>query len=177
MSEGKAPQYKALKEQGFKSAILAPIANETELLGILELVSEEPFILNSINANKLVDVMPFILMAVERSKREEEHFIEALIQQECTSIHPSVYWKFEQEARIFLKEQLKGNQASFNKIAFKNVYPLFGQIDIKGSSMARNTATRKDLVLQLTEVKSIFKLASKVENIPYKDQLADQIDN
>ncbi|MBT8324334.1 MAG: GAF domain-containing protein, partial [Winogradskyella sp.] len=177
LSEGKAPQYKALKEQGFKSAILAPIANETELLGILELVSEEPYILNSINANKLVDVMPFILMAVERSKREEEHFIEALIQQECTSIHPSVYWKFEQEARIFLKEQLKGNQASFNKIAFKNVYPLFGQIDIKGSSMARNTATRKDLVLQLTEVKSIFKLARKFEDLPYYDQLTFQIDN
>ncbi|WCO01253.1 GAF domain-containing protein [Psychroserpens ponticola] len=175
LSKGKAPQYKTLKEQHIKSAIFAPIANEKELLGILEIVSEEPKVLNSINANKLNDVMSFIVTAVERSKNEEENLIEAIIQTECTSIHPSVHWRFKKEAKNFIKEQLKGNEPNFNKIAFENIYPLFGQIDIKGSSEARNSATRKDLSIQLTAIKSIVTNALQIENLPIYEQFLYQI--
>ena len=175
LSKGKAPQYKALKAQGIKSAILAPIADDDELLGILELVSDKPKVLNSINANKLVDVMPHIVSTVLRSRKEEENLIEAIIQQECTSIHPSVYWKFEKEAKNFIKEQLKGNQVAFNKIAFDDIYPLYGQIDIKGSSEARNWATKQDLTLQLTAVKSILEAAFKTELLPIYEQFIYQI--
>ncbi len=177
LSKGKAPQYRILKNQGIKSAILAPIANENELLGILELVSNKPKVLNSINANRLADVMPFILTAVERSKKEEENLIEAVIQQECTSIHPSVHWKFKKEAKNFIKEQILGNPVAFRKIAFENIYPLYGQIDIKGSSDARNKATQSDLTLQLRAAKAIMKRAFEIESLPIYEQIIFQIDN
>lgn len=177
LSNGKAPQYKTLKEQHIKSAILAPIANDEGLMGILEIVSEQPKVLNSINANKLIDVMPFIVTAVERSKREEENLIEAVIQQECTSIHPSVNWRFVKEARQFIKDQFIGNEPSFNKIAFNNIYPLFGQIDIKGSSEARNFATQKDLMIQLESIKLIINNAFELEQLPIYEQFLFQINN
>ncbi|MFK7783001.1 GAF domain-containing protein [Psychroserpens sp.] len=175
LSKGKAPQIKTLKHQNIKSAILAPIANEDGLLGILEIVSEEPKVLNSINANKLNDVMPFIVSAVERSKNEEENLVEAIIQTECTSIHPSVHWRFEKEARNFIKDQLNGKEPNFNKIAFDNIYPLYGQIDIKGSSEARNSATRDDLTIQLNALKSIVENALKIESLPIYEQFLFQI--
>lgn len=175
ISKGKAPQYKILKEQGIKSAILAPIVDNNELLGVLELVSYQPKVLNSINANKLVDVMPYITSAVLRSKREEENLIEAIIQQECTSIEPSVYWKFEKEAKRFLHEQMKGNQVSFRQISFENVYPLFGQIDIKGSSVARNLATQKDLKLQLDLAKNVVDKLIEEQPLPIYEQIVFQI--
>lgn len=177
LSKGKSPQYKTLKEQNIKSAILAPIANEDGLMGILEIVSDEPKVLNSINANKLVDVMPFIVSAVERSKNEEQNLIEAIIQQECTSIHPSVNWRFVKEARNFIKDQINGNKPSFNKISFENIYPLFGQIDIKGSSEARNFATQKDLSIQLESIKLIIENAFKIEKLPIYEQFLFQINN
>jgi hypothetical protein len=177
LSKGKAPQYKTLKAQNIKSAILAPIANDEGLMGILEIVSEQPKVLNSINANKLVDVMPFIVSAVERSKSEEQNLIEAIIQQECTSIHPSVNWRFEKEARNFIKDQMSGNEPNFNKIAFENIYPLFGQIDIKGSSEARNSATQKDLTIQLESIKSIIEHAFELENLPIYEQFLYQIND
>jgi len=177
LSKGKSPQYKTLKDQNIKSAILAPIANEKGLMGILEIVSEKPKILNSINANKLNDVMPFIVSAVERSKNEEENLVEAIIQTECTSIHPSVHWRFEKEARNFIKDQLNGNEPNFNKIAFENIYPLYGQIDIKGSSEARNFATREDLTIQLKAIKSIIENAFQIENLPIYEQFLYQINN
>lgn len=177
LSKGKVPQYKILKAQGIRSAILAPIANDEGLMGILEIVSEQPKVLNSINANKLVDVMPFIVSAVERSKDEEQNVIEAVIQKECTSIHPSVNWRFEKEARHFIQSQYNGEKPSFNKIAFENIYPLFGQIDIKGSSEARNIATQKDLTLQLKSIKSVIAKALELENLPVYEQYIFQIND
>ncbi|HMB99606.1 MAG TPA: hypothetical protein VKN14_01075 [Flavobacteriaceae bacterium] len=176
MSKGKAPQINSFKEQGIKSVILAPIANQNELLGILELVSYKPKALNSINANKLTDVIPFILSAVERSKAERENLIEAIIQQECTSIHPSVHWRFREEAGNFIREHAKGNEVSFKKITFEDVYPLYGQIDIKGSSEARNKATIRDLKLQLNETKDIIDEVLKSNYLPIYEELIFQID-
>jgi len=177
LSKGKAPQINSFKEQGIKSVVLAPIANNKELLGILEFVSYKPKVLNSINANKLTDVMPFILSAVERSKAERENLIEAIIQQECTSIHPSVHWRFKDEASNFIRELAKGNDVSFKKLTFEDVYPLYGQIDIKGSSEARNTATVKDLKLQLNEAKEIIEDVLKINNLPIYEELIFQIDS
>jgi len=170
-------ELNVLKDQGIKSAILAPIADGDELLGVLEIVSEQPKVLNSVNANKLSEVMPFIVGSIKRAKREENNLIEAIIQQECTSIHPSVYWKFEKAARQFLKEkQHSGNQVTFNKIAFDNVYPLFGQIDVKGSSEARNQATQKDLSLQLKLVSIIVDSLIAAYNLPIYEQLKFQVE-
>ena len=175
ISKGNAPHVKVLHEQGYKSAIFAPIANDDGLMGVIEIVSKKPQALNSINANKLVDVMPFIISAVERSKNEEENLIEAIIQKECTSIHPSVHWKFEQEARNYIKEEWSGKEPSFNKIAFENIYPLYGQIDIKGSSEARNWATQQDITLQLNTVKHVLEAASNLEELPIYEQYIYQI--
>ncbi|NER14634.1 GAF domain-containing protein [Leptobacterium flavescens] len=176
MSGGIAP-YKNLKEQGYKSAILAPIADKGRLLGVLELVSTRPKELNSINANKLIDVMPFIISTVLRSKAEEENYIEAIIQHECTSIHNSVYWRFEKEARRFLMENAKGNQTSFKEIAFKDVYPLYGQVDIKGSSIARNEAIQTDLIIQLSLLNEIFSCSLKEEQLPVYEEIQFRINN
>ena len=176
-SNGQAPHIDVLHAQGIQSAIFAPIANDEGVMGILEIVSEQPKVLNSINANKLADIMPYIVSAVERSKNDEANLIEAIIQKECTSIHPSVHWRFEKEAKEFIKEDFNGGKPSFSKIAFDNIYPLYGQIDIKGSSEARNWATKQDLTLQLDAVKSILLNASKIEDLPIYEQFIYQINN
>ncbi|MGY0391630.1 GAF domain-containing protein [Bizionia sp. KMM 8389] len=175
-TQGKVPHIKVLYDQGFKSAIFAPIANKEGLMGILELVSEEPKVLNSINANKLDDVMPYIVATVERSKTDQENLIEAVIQQECTSIHPSVHWRFKQAAQAFITEnKLQNKNVPFRKISFENVYPLFGQIDVKGSSEARNLATQRDLLEQLMHAKQIIGKASLYLNMPVYEQVIFQI--
>ncbi|MEW4923803.1 GAF domain-containing protein [Algibacter sp. 2305UL17-15] len=175
IAKGRAPHITSLHEQGIKSAIFAPIANDEGLMGIIEIVSPTPQMLNSINANKLTDVMPFIVSAVERSKNDEENLIEAIIQKECTSIHPSVHWRFAKEAKNFIKDEMEGKEGSFNKIAFDNIYPLYGQIDIKGSSEARNKATREDLTLQLQAIKSVLDKAFDIEALPIYEQFIYQI--
>ncbi|NNJ81007.1 MAG: GAF domain-containing protein, partial [Flavobacteriaceae bacterium] len=141
--------YKTLHKQKIGSAIIAPLVSQGTLLGVMELVSPNAQELNSINANKLLDIMPYLVDSVRQSKEREQNEIELLIQAECTSIHPSVHWKFKKEAeRVIRSKFYEENPSSFHEVVFEDVYPLFGQIDIKGSSTARNDATQQDLVLQ-----------------------------
>ncbi|SNY94589.1 GAF domain-containing protein [Flagellimonas pacifica] len=174
-SNGEQP-YKNLHEQGIKSAILAPIASDGNLLGVLELVSTTVNELNSINANKLEDVMPFIISAVLRSIEEEENLIDAIIQHECTTVHSSVYWKFQEEAKRFMADELEGNQPVFKEIVFKDVYPLYGQIDIKESSKHRNLSIQRDLMIQLSEINGVLTEAFKKFKLPIYEELMFRVD-
>ncbi len=163
--------YKNLIAQGINSAIIAPIKSEGKLLGILEIVSPNVQELNSINANKLQDVMPYLVDSVLRSKAKAENELELIIQQECTSIHPSVHWKFRQEARQFMRAMVEEKPVSFKEVVFEDVYPLYGQIDIKGSSNARNHAIQKDLVLQLTGIAKVINKIIESDPMPIYEQL------
>jgi len=176
LSDGMAP-YKNLKEEGYKSAIFAPIANEDMLLGVLELTSPNKGELNSINAQKLDDIMPYIVTAVLRSKSEEENLIDAVIQNECTSVHSSVYWKFQKEAKNFIKESLEGLQPSFKEIVFKDVSPLYGQIDIRDSSKSRNGAIQRDLMIQLSSISKVLTEAWQKTKLPIYEELIFRVGN
>lgn len=164
--------YKKLHDQNVGSAIIASLVSNKEILGILEIVSPHKYDLNTINANKLLDIMPYLVDSVRRNKQQFEDEKELLIQEECTSIHNSVHWKFKKEAERVLQARALGDEdVVFKEIVFQNVYPLFGQIDIKGSSVARNDATQKDLLLQLDHVNKIITRIFKIDELPIYEQL------
>lgn len=141
-----------LLSQGIQSCILAPVVKDDKILGIIELVSSMPRELNSLNANKLDTVMPFIIDTIERYELDFQNKIEVIIQHEYTTIHPSVYWKFQKEARKYILEENLNPDYIFKEIVFKDVYPLYGQIDIKESSDTRNRAAQTDIKNQLNSL-------------------------
>ncbi len=166
-----------LKEQNIQSALFATIMDKGKVLGILEIVSPNPNELNTINANKLKDIMPFLIDFVVRSKEKLTNDLELIIQNECTSIHSSVHWKFLKEAKQYYIESLGENTPVFKEIIFKNVYPLYGQVDIKGSSEARNNATKKDLSLQLSIVLKLIQEIDKIEPLLIYEQYQHRIES
>ncbi|MFD1096367.1 GAF domain-containing protein [Salegentibacter chungangensis] len=166
-----------LQENDVKSCILAPVAKNNKLLGVLELVSKRKNELNSINAIKLDDILPYIVTAVERNRTDFENRIKAVIQSECTSIHPSVLWVFEKEAKKFIKDLDEDGLASFKDIAFKDIHPLYGQIDIVASSEARNEAIQKDLLHQLELILKLIEKAYKTEELPIYEQVKFRIED
>ena len=166
---------KNLLAQEVHSAILAPIAKNGKLLGVLELVSYRKNELNSVNATKLEDILPYIVTAVERNRNEFRNQIKAVIQSECTSIHPSVLWVFEKEAKQYIKDYEEDGLASFKDIVFEDVFPLFGQIDIIASSEARNEAIQKDLLEQLKIIEGLVIEAEKKEKLDIYEQVKFRI--
>jgi hypothetical protein len=154
-----------LLSQNIKSFILAPVIKNNVLLGILELVSPRTKELNSINANKLEVVMPFLTDSIDRLIGELENQVQAFIQEEYTTIHNSVYWKFKEEAEKALSNATVNEQNVPEEIVFPDVYPLYGQVDIKGSSEIRNTSVQNDLRYQLKTLLSVLKEISALSKI------------
>ncbi|MBS7564083.1 GAF domain-containing protein [Mucilaginibacter sp. Bleaf8] len=142
--------------QGARSFILAPIVKNGVLLGVIEVVSLRPRELNSINANKLDIVIPFLTETLERLIVELRNKIQAIIYDKYTTIHASVYWRFRAEAQKYMLSKQAGQSYQFNDVLFEDVYPLYGQIDVKGSSDARNEALKKDLQRQLTDLSALL---------------------
>lgn len=163
--------YKKLLDQGIKSAIFAAIVSEGRILGILELTSSKVNELNTINANRLNGIMPFLADSVVRAKKNLENQLELIVQEECTSIHNSVHWKFRKEAKRYFESITEGTPTFFREIVFNDVHPLYGQVDIKGSSEARNEATKRDLAEQLEYVRGVLKKLNKLEPLPIYDQM------
>ncbi|MFD1602676.1 GAF domain-containing protein [Flavobacterium artemisiae] len=145
-----------LLRQGIQSCVFAPVTKDGHLLGVIELVSENPRDLNSVNATKLELVLPYLTDTIDRYNTDMQHQVEAIIQREYTTIHPSVYWKFKKESQNYFQNNNPTKDYIFKEIVFKNVFPLYGQIDIKGSSEHRNDTVRKDLKNQLNTILEIF---------------------
>ena len=179
LSTGKNTVLSQLQKQGFKSCIIAPIVVDEMLIGTLEIVSPNKNDLTSINASKLDIIMPYLIATSKRSIQETENYIKAIIQNECTAIHPTVLWKFEEEAERFMQNTIvnNGTKANFKDVVFNHVYPLFGQIDIIGSSTVRNEAIQSDFIKQLQLVKAIFTNAYQEESLAFYEQVVLQIED
>lgn len=139
-----------LLAEDIRSIILAPVIKNGILLGVLELVSSTAKALNSVNAHKLEMVMPFLTDTVERGVSEFQNQVQAIIQNYYTTIHTSVYWRFREEAQKLIHARRQGESYALKEVIFNDVYPLYGQIDIKGSSEARNSSIQHDLKNQLS---------------------------
>ncbi|MEX0996861.1 MAG: GAF domain-containing protein [Flavobacteriaceae bacterium] len=155
----------SLKHRNFGSCILAPILNGDQLLGVLEIVSHQKNALNDVNVYKLEGVIPYIAATLGKKIRSYEDRLKAVIQSECTSIHPSVFWAFEDEAKRFIKKKQKKDLAIFKDITFNDVFPLYGQIDMIGSSDLRNEAIQNDLLYILNLAQEIISKADQENDV------------
>lgn len=173
------PYLNFLKEQNVRSFILAPIKKTDAFQAYIEIISDTPYALNTINANKLNDLMPLINDTFERYHYELKNEVDAIIQREYTTIHPSVNWKFENEAkRYFYAKNSTDNVPTdeiLKEIVFENVYPLYGETDIKGSTAFRRKATVTDLKKQLKEILSILENAKTKEQSLLFDQRISEV--
>ncbi len=159
-----------LKAQNVKSFIFVPLVDNDKFMGLLELSSSRVRELNSVNANRLGFVLPFIKEKVSHVFSETENQIEAVIQKEYTAIHPSVKWRFQEEALKYLNNKMLDREYLLKEILFENVYPLYGQIDVQGSSDSRNTAIQSDLIHQTKDLIALFETVAEVYHLPLFDQ-------
>jgi len=171
------PFYKNLISKGIGSILIIPIKETNNKdLAIIEIASPRPFELNSINQHKLKDIIPVFESSVERASKEHQNILEATIQEYYTSIHSSVKWRFYEAAEKYHNAvSKKQDNVKLDEIVFEEVFPLFGQSDIKGSSMARNQAIKEDITTQLTMAVNVLKEALLNEELPIYAELMFRI--
>jgi hypothetical protein len=167
----------ALLEKGIRSLLLAPLTDaEGKIISIFELASPEPYRLNAFILTQMEEFISLTEMGADRFIQEMENAIRLTIQQEFTSIHPSVEWKFRNVAsKCFWERIVEERQYSPEPIVFKNVYPLYGQADIVGSSTQRNNSIQTDLIDNLDRLFELLIACRKEVRFHLLDVYGEQV--
>ncbi|UII22414.1 GAF domain-containing protein [Fulvivirga ligni] len=160
-----------LVKKGIENVVVAPLIHEGLVLGIIELGSPEAGKLNALTASRLYNVMPMFTAAVRRVLADMQTEVRALIQEECTAIHPTVEWKFIESGFDLMHKRRKGLPAKFDNIVFPKVYPIYGLADIRNSSGERAYAIQQDLTNNLKQVQKVLQDIIAVKNMPILNEI------
>jgi GAF domain-containing protein len=164
-----------LRQKGYRSLYVAPLQYRDRLLGVLALKSTRAGALNALSIAHLYPVLPLFAVALNRSLEQLEQRIQTVIKEECTAIHPSVEWRFQQAALNYIQHKEEG-VSGLEPIVFDQVYPLFGVSDIRGSSEHRNAAIQADLIEHFHLTKEIIQLAHEHRPLPILASFSHRID-
>ncbi len=145
------PLQDAIKKAGFHYYVLAPVYFNDVLVGVLETgAAEGATILSDMQFAKLKPAIPYISQLLKKMIDKFNIAIDSIVKDKFTVIQPSVQWKFNEVAwHYFRSNDIEHKNNALEKIAFKNVYPLYGAVDIRNSTLERNQALREDLQVQL----------------------------
>lgn len=165
-----------IQHHNTRSLMIAPLVFKGECIGLLDLGSPEIGGLNPMDAVIMSNIQPLFSIAIKRALEDLEHRIQSLIKEKCTAIHPSVEWRFQKAALNHFETRQEGRIREMESIIFKDVYPLYGASDIRGSTNERNLATQKDLTEHLDMALNVIRLAEQHKPLLFLKELAGRID-
>jgi len=172
---GMAPFIAPVFEQGAQSYIYYPMRNGEGLIGYLELASRTKNALTQQTVMDLEPAIPLISLAVLKCRDEFHDRIEKVIREKFTALQQSVEWKF---AEVAWEHLHNNDKSAFSKnVIFENVYPLYGAVDIRNSSLERSHAIQKDLKEHLILVADILVQLQSFMQLPLLEGLEFKNDN
>lgn len=160
-----------LLANGVNNLLLAPLVDDGETIGMLELATSTPGTLSPISAHRVENILPMFTAAVKRVKEEMNTEVRALIQEECTAIHSSVQWRFFEAGVNLMNKRRTDDKAALEEIVFKDVFPLYGLADVRNSSTERNNAIQKDLQQNLKLVKNLLLRIHSQKKLPIVEEV------
>ncbi|HEY5966613.1 MAG TPA: hypothetical protein VIU35_01490 [Chitinophagaceae bacterium] len=163
-------------DQGYRSLILAPLKHYGDLWGILEIGSDHEGKLNYKHIGKLDVAIPLFTRAIEKSAESLDNQIDKVIKEQFTAVQPSVEWKFTEAAYNYIIQKQQGKDPKPERIAFESVYPLYGAIDIRNSSVERSQSIQLDFIEQLQMAASVIKKAQDTMPFPLLQEVQFKID-
>lgn len=162
-----------LLDNGICSHAIVPLLIEGKVVGMLEFGSALPGSLSMLQIKMLYDLFPVFAIALKRAQEEWDDKVRALIQEEFTAIHPTVEWRFRQEASAILNNV--DSTLVREPIIFEDIVPIYGASDIRGSSVERNKAIQADLTEQLEKAYEILAKEREIRDIPLLNDMAFKI--
>lgn len=141
----------ALKAEGVISYAVLPVFYNKKLVGAIEAYSRQKGLINEKMFTLLESAKELLSQLMYNSLSALEAEIESVIKEKYTRLQPSVQWKFVEAAWKHLqsKKDIEGSSAAeLEEIGFKDVYPLYGAVDIRNSTIERNAAMLKDTAIQ-----------------------------
>lgn len=179
LSRTSGAQNRLLKyyaDEGGKSLILCPLKCEDgDLIGLLEIMSDVESKFQYTHLSRINPAIELFTLALEKTAESLEGQIDKTIREHFTAIQPAVEWKFTEAAFHYLQHR-HTEMGKMPPIAFENVYPLYGSIDVRNSSVERSNAIQLDLLEQLTLANEVLEKACKLVDFPLLKETQFRID-
>jgi hypothetical protein len=115
-----------------------------------------------------------IAQLLQHTIDEFETRIEAIVKENFTSLQPAVEWKFNEVAWQYDQLQQQGQEPALESIFFKGVYPLYGAVDIRNSTMERNGALRRDMEIQFRLLTEALTSLQQAVNLQLVEEIMHQ---
>lgn len=167
----KEPLLKILKYAGVESFALIAVVFLKKVVGVLEVYSNEKVFIDQVLLSRLQGAMPYIGQLVKHISDEFADSIEQAVSDNFTSIKSSVKWKFNEVVGTHLKNSRDISTAKIGSVKFEKLYPFYGAIDIRQSSIERNNAVLEDITVQIELLERILTDLSSVLSAPYDELL------
>ncbi|MFC3563033.1 GAF domain-containing protein [Pedobacter jamesrossensis] len=168
----KDPFLRVLKAAGVCSYSVLPIYYNTQLAGVLEVYSNEEIIVDDKILSRLRPAMPLIGQLFQYSIEEFNAKMDAVLMDKFTALQPSVQWKFNEAVWHFIQQNKENKKHKpIDTVTFKNMYPLFGAIDIRNSTVERNQALKEDMHVHLLNIIKTLKGLRKFVRLELIDKL------
>lgn len=164
-------------ELGAKSLIICPLkCDDGQLIGLLEIVSEEEGTFKFPHLARLQSAMQLLSLALEKNIENLELQIDKTIKEHFTAIQNAVEWKFTEAAFNFIKNKQVHDTVKMSPITFEDVHPLYGAIDVRNSSVERTNAIQLDILEQLNLARNVLANASRSMQFPLLREIQFKID-
>lgn len=165
------PFLNMLHERGFRSAVICPLFSENGMLGVLILATFQPGMLTAEHVARIEPTVSLFTLALQKSQESLDHQVDKVIKEQFTAVQDAVEWKFTEAALNYLTKKGQGEDTKIEAIHFEQVYPLYGAIDIRNSSVERNNAIQLDMLEQLAMACKIVEHAKSISPFPLLDEV------
>ncbi|NNG07859.1 MAG: GAF domain-containing protein [Desulfobacteraceae bacterium] len=162
-------------KMGIRSFLIAPLYYQDECIGVLHVGSPRPGDLGPLDALLMQQIQPLFSMAIKKALDDFDVQVQGVIKEKCTAVHPSVEWRFRKAAFNHLEDIRMGHASEIESIIFKDVYPLYGISDIRGSAHERNRAIQEDLIQHLNLALRVVSLANEAKPLLILQELAGRV--
>jgi hypothetical protein len=174
-----------ISKSGAKAYLCIPLIHNHSLSGVLEIYSREKDQLNNETMQALGALIPILSQLSQDITLEFKKRIDDIIINRFTTIQPSVQWKFNHVAAQYIQEiENESTDAHIKAVVFEEVYPLYGAVDVKDSTIIRNASILKDFsfkVKQLAMLIDELSLSGKhkliVDFSTQVDQITESLDH
>jgi hypothetical protein len=139
------PMLQLLGSLDITSYALLPLYYNGKLVGCLELYTKHLEAFNGNTLTKIEAAFPLLAQLFQNIIIDFNNDIQVVITDKFTALQPSVQWRFHEAAYNYMQSGARERNLPIEPIFFKNVFPFYGAVDIRNSSIQRNEAIRKDL--------------------------------
>jgi len=168
----KDPFLRVLKAAGVCSYSVLPIYYNKQLAGVLEVYSSKEVVVDDKLLSRLRPALPLIGQLFQYSIEEFNAKMDAVLMDKFTALQPSVQWKFNEAVWHFIQQNKKNKKhTQIETVMFKNMYPLFGAVDIRNSTTERNQALKEDMHVHLLNIIKTLKGLRKFVYLDLIDKL------